>query len=75
MQERRGETFTFKSERALINFFSPMVPKPQLQAIIETARTQFSPRSSNTPLQNRLEFLKKCEGAILRTLRVQEPGQ
>lgn len=72
MHERRGETFTFKSERALINFFSPMVPKAQLQAIIEAARAQFTSRSSNSALQNRLEFLKKCECEVLRAIRAHE---
>lgn len=67
--ERRTDRYTFTSRKALDRYFSAWLDKDEIEAIVESARTGFIVREGCGEELTRLQFLKKCEYALVRRIR------
>jgi hypothetical protein len=67
--ERRNDTYTFTSERGLIDFFSATMPKAEIKKVLDAFKNDFCHRTSNNKTEDRLQLLKKCEAELMRINR------
>lgn len=60
--------FTFTTMEGLVGHFSQWLPPQYVNNIIETEKEVFVVRRECSLQETRLQFLKKCENALNRTL-------
>jgi hypothetical protein len=69
LDERRTHHYSFISMQALQRYFSAWLPDEEIKDRVERARTGFVQRAGCSAEETRLQFLKKCEYSLVRTLR------
>lgn len=72
-----GDTvqFTFTTMEGLVGHFSQWLPTPYVNNIIETEKEIFVVRRDCSLQETRLQFLKKCENALTRTVGDLQSGR
>jgi hypothetical protein len=73
--ERRKSAYVFNSMPALMEFFSEFLPRPILDVEVKLAARHFVKRKDVAEDETRLQFIRKCQGAMTRRVqsRLQEP--
>jgi hypothetical protein len=69
VEERRTDRYTFTSRKALDRYFSAWVDEEDIEEVVEAARIGFVVRQGCDEELTRLQFLKKCEYALVRRIR------
>jgi hypothetical protein len=69
LDERRTDTYTFTSIKGIYQYFSSWLDKEEIKDIIEDAKSGFTHRSGASKEIDELQFIKKCEYLLVRTLR------
>ena len=67
--------FTFTTMEGLVGHFCQWLPQPYVYNLIETEKEIFVVRRECSLQETRLQFLKKCENALNRTLQDMQSGQ
>jgi hypothetical protein len=73
VEERRTDRYTFTSRKALDRYFSAWVDEDEIEEVVEAARIGFIVRKGCDEALTRLQFLKKCEYALVRRIRGRAP--
>ena len=60
--------YTFQSMESLVAHFSHLLPYPRIAAVIENEKQVFVVRKEVSLGETQLQFLKKCENTLIRTL-------
>jgi len=66
MNEKRQNLYSFTSQRDLAAFFSGTLPKKVIKETIKSLRKSFIKRTNVSRTVNHLQFLKKCEYALVK---------
>jgi hypothetical protein len=66
MNDRRENSYTFASEKMLVEFFSRTLTQDEITAIFGSIRSNFIKRPSQSAREHTLQFLKKCETELIR---------
>jgi hypothetical protein len=67
--------FAFTTMEGLIGHFSRLLPPQYVHTLIETEKEVFVVRKECSLQETRLQFLKKCENALLKTVAELQSGQ
>ena len=67
--------FSFTTLDGLITYFSQWLPEAYVLTLIETEKEVFVVRRECSLYETHLQFLKKCESALLRTLSEIQSGR
>lgn len=67
--------FTFTTMEGLVGHYSQWLPLPYVNSIIETEKEIFVVRRECSLQETRLQFIKKCENALTRTLGDLQSGR
>jgi hypothetical protein len=68
-EERREYNYTFLSEKDLTAFFSSSLPRKVIKRAMNAVKQDFIRRKLSTSHEHKLQFLKKCEGELVRLAR------
>lgn len=68
MLERRSSTYSFLTEKDMVSFFSNLLPKSKIENIIGISKKEFVIRNTSAEAETQLQFIRKCECKILRTI-------
>lgn len=66
--ERLEEKYTFTTQESLVAHFSQWFPVEWILSLIEAEKHVFVVRRECSLEETRLQFLKKCEGSLMRWL-------
>jgi hypothetical protein len=69
VEERRTDRYTFTSRKALNRYFSAWMEEEEIEEVVEAAKIGFIVRKGCDEELTRLQFLKKCEYALVRLIR------
>jgi hypothetical protein len=67
--------FAFTTMEGLVGHFSQWLPQQYVHSLIETEKEIFVVRRDCSLQETRLQFLKKCENALMRTLAEIQAGR
>ena len=70
-----GMQFSFTTMEGLVAHFSQWLPPQYVHNLIETEKEVFVVRKEVSLQETRLQFLKKCENALMRTLLDLQAGR
>ena len=73
--DREDVKFIFTTHEALVAHFIQKLPQDYVIAVIENEKQVFVVRKEVSLQETRLQFLKKCENALLKTLAEIENGR
>jgi hypothetical protein len=73
--DREEPKYNFTTYEALLGHFTQWLPQDYVVAAIENEKQVFVVRKEVSLEETRLQFLKKCENALLRTLAEIQSGR
>jgi hypothetical protein len=69
LDERRTDNYTFTNMKGLFRYFSNWLDDEDIDAVIEQSKQGFVHRAGCDEEITKLQFIKKCEYALVRILR------
>jgi hypothetical protein len=66
MFDRRQNNYVFTSINDIIYYFSDTISRKTIKETIRTTKNKFIKRSNVSRIQNKLQFLKKCEIELVK---------
>ena len=69
LDDRRSDNYTFTSIKGLSRYFSSWLDDEEIESVIEVAKVGFLLRAGTSNQETKLQFIKKCEYALVRILR------
>jgi len=72
-----GDTvqFNFTTMEGLVGCFAQWLPRQHVIAVIEAEKVVFVVRKDCSLHETRMQFLKKCEGVLVRTIQDIQSGK
>ena len=67
-KERRSARYSFQSREHLMAFFSQWLEEPVILQVVEQMKKNFIERSGSAQEETRLQYLKKCQFALMELL-------
>lgn len=67
--------FNFTTMEGLVGCFAQWLPRPNVIALIEAEKEVFVVRKDCSLQETRMQFLKKCEGVLVRTIQEIQSGK
>ena len=69
MNNNRQETYSFRTQKDLIAYFSDIIPPKQIKNIIKKMKGTFIKRPEALGKIEKMQFLKKCEWELVRHVK------
>ncbi len=69
LDDRRSDNYTFTSIKGLSRYFSSWLDDEEIETVVEGAKVGFLVRLGTSSQETKLQFIKKCEYALVRILR------
>jgi hypothetical protein len=69
MFDRRKCNYVFTSLNDIIYYFSDTISRKTIRETIQTTKNKFIKRSNVSRIENKLQFLKKCEIELVKISR------
>ncbi|MDQ3001100.1 MAG: hypothetical protein M3Y08_07550 [Fibrobacterota bacterium] len=69
LDERRTDSYTFTNLKGLVRYFSTWLEEEDIDEVVKTSKVGFTTRTGCDNEETKLQFLKKCEYALVRILR------
>lgn len=66
-EDKRKDVYLFQSKKDLISFFSNWIPKDIILETMRIMREKFIKRKGCSRKETKLQYLKKCEFALVRS--------
>lgn len=67
-KEHRSDEYSFQSQENLISFFSQWLDEPVISDVVGKMKKNFVKRRGSVGEEARLQYLKKCQFALMERL-------